>query len=206
LTETRVSFSTQDGLHLEGLLCRGAEDRGWIIFCHPHPLYGGDMYNNVVGVLQEALAQQGFPTLRFNFRGVGGSEGRYADGVGEEEDVRGAVEFVIEKADLPLFLVGYSFGAAVGTKAVVADERVKALICISPPIAMYDFAYLKDDMRPKLFVAGDRDFVCPVKPLKEFFDSLPQPKSIRIIRDVDHFWWGMEGRVADSVIDFLQGL
>jgi alpha/beta superfamily hydrolase len=206
LTETRVSFPTKDGLHLEGLLSRGTEGSGWIILCHPHPLYGGDMYNNVVGVLQGALAQRGFSTLRFNFRGAGGSEGRNVNGVGEEEDVRGAVEFVIEKTDLPLFLVGYSFGAAVGTKAVVADERVKALICISPPIDMYDFSYLKDDMRPKLFVAGDRDFVCPVKPLEEFFDSLPQPKSIRIIRDVDHFWWGMEDRVADSVIDFLQGL
>jgi alpha/beta superfamily hydrolase len=206
LTETRVSFPTQDGLHLEGLLSRGVAGSGWIILCHPHPLYGGDMYNNVVGVLQGALAQRRFSTLRFNFRGVGGSEGRYADGVGEEEDVRGAVEFAIEKADLSLFLVGYSFGAAVGTKAVVADERVKALACISPPIDMYDFSSLKNDTRPKLFVAGDRDFVCPVKPLEEFFDSLPQPKSIRIIRDVNHFWWGREDRVADSVIDFLQGL
>jgi alpha/beta superfamily hydrolase len=206
LTEQRVSFPTQDGLKLEGLLSRGTEGSGWIILCHPHPLYGGDMYNNVVGVLQGALVQQGFSTLRFNFRGAGGSEGSYADGVGEEEDVRGAVEFVIEKADLPLFLLGYSFGAAVGTKAIVADERVKALTCISPPIDMYDFSYLKDDMRPKLFVAGDRDFVCPAKTLEEFFDSLAQPKSIRIIQNADHFWWGMEDRVADSVIDFLQGL
>jgi alpha/beta superfamily hydrolase len=164
------------------------------------------MYNNVVVGLQGALVQQGFSTLRFNFRGVGGSEGRYADGVGEEEDVRGAAEFAIEKADRPLFLVGYSFGAAVGAKAVVADERVKALACVSPPIDMYDFSYLKDDRRPKLFVAGDRDFVCPVKTLEEFFDSLAQPKSIHIIQDVDHFWWGMEDRLADSVIDFLQGL
>jgi alpha/beta superfamily hydrolase len=164
------------------------------------------MYNNVIGGLHRALVQRGFSTLRFNFRGVGKSEGRYADGVGEKEDVRGAVEFAIEKADLPLFLVGYSFGAAVGTKAVVGDKRVKALLCISPPIAMYEFSSFKDDMRPKLFVAGDRDLVCPVKSLEEFFNALPQPKSIRIIQDVDHFWWGMEDRVADSVIDFLQGL
>ena len=164
------------------------------------------MDNNVVGGLQGVLAQRGFSTLRFNFRGVGKSEGAYADGVGEEADVRGAVEFVIEKTDCPLFLVGYSFGAAVGTKAVVADERIRALVCISPPIEMYDFSYLNDVAKPKLLVAGDQDFVCPVKPLEALFDSLMQPKSIHIIPGADHFWWGIENHVADYVIDFLQGL
>jgi len=206
LTEVRISFPTQDGLQLEGLLCRGEEGRGGIILCHPHPLYGGDMDNNVVGGLQGALAQRGFSTLRFNFRGVGKSEGAYADGVGEEADVRGAVDFVIEKTDCPLFLAGYSFGAAVGTKAVVADERVRALACISPPIEMYDFSCLNDVAKPKLLVAGDRDFVCPVKPLEALFDSLMQPKAIHIIPGADHFWGGMEDQVADYVIDFLQGL
>jgi len=206
LTEIPVSFPTEDGLQLEGLLTQGEPGRGGVILCHPHPLYGGDMHNNVVGTLQAALVQEGFSTLRFNFRGVGRSEGGYADGVGEEADVRGAVRFVIEQEDGPLFFVGYSFGAAVGTKAVVADGRVRALVCVSPPIAMYDFSYLTDDRRPKLLVAGDQDFVCPVKPLEELFGSLPQPRSIHIIPGADHFLWRMEDRAADYVIDFLQGL
>jgi len=206
VTEVPVSFPTQYGLQLEGLLSRGEEGRGVVILCHPHPLYGGDMHNNVVGALQKTLAGQGFSTLRFNFRGVGGSGGSYADGIGEEGDVRGAVQFVSEKEDGPLFLVGYSYGAAVGTKAVAADERVRALVCISPPIAMYDFSYLTEDRRPKLMVAGDGDFVCPVTLLEELVSSLPQPRSIHIVPGADHFWGGMEDRVADYVIDFLQGL
>jgi alpha/beta superfamily hydrolase len=164
------------------------------------------MHNSVVRALQRSLTGVGFSTLRFNFRGVGGSEGSDADGVGEEEDVRCAVRFATDEVDCPIFLVGYSFGAAVGTKAVVADERVDALVCISPPVEMYDFSFLKDYERPKLMVAGDRDFVCPVKPLEALFDSLPQQKAIHIIPGADHFWGGMEGRVADCALDFLQGL
>jgi alpha/beta superfamily hydrolase len=166
------------------------------------------MYNNVVGVLQGALVLQGFFTLRFNFRGVGGSGGGYGEGVGEMEDVRGAVNFIMAEmgADVPLYLLGYSFGAYVGMKGVAEDERVKALICISPPVAIYDFATLSEEGRPKLIVTGERDLICPVGPVEELYLSLPQPKVLHIIPGADHFWWGMEDRVADYVIDFLQGL
>ena len=206
MKEAPVSFPTEDGLLLEGLFTRGETGRGCVILCHPHPQYGGDMHNNVVGALQRSLTGAGFSALRFNFRGVGGSAGNYADGLGEEEDVRGAVGFAVEQEDCPIFLAGYSFGAAVGAKAVAEDERVGALACISPPVEMYDFSFLIDYERPKLMVAGDRDFVCPVKPLEALFGSLPQPKAIHIIPGADHFWGGMEGRVADCALDFLQGL
>lgn len=208
MTEVSVSFTTPDGLTIQGLLCRGAEGRGGIILCHPHPQYGGDMYNNVVGGLQGALVQGGFSTFRFNFRGVGESAGEYGEGVKEMEDVRGAVAFYAAElgADVPLYLLGYSFGAHVGVKGVVGDERVKALMCISPPMAIYDFAALRAEGRPKLIVTGERDVVCPVGPVEELYFSLPEPKMLHIIPGADHFWWGMEDRVADYVIDFLQGL
>jgi alpha/beta superfamily hydrolase len=207
LTEVRVSFPTRDGLQLEGLLFRGeGGGRGCIILCHPHPLYGGDMFNNVVEALQGALAHKGFSTLRFNFRGVGGSEGGYGEGDAEMEDVRGAVAFVAGEGAGPLYLAGYSFGAYAGVWGVAADDRVQALVCISPPMAIYDFAALREEKRPKLIVAGKRDLICPVAPLEELFLSLPQPKVLHIVAGADHFWWGIEDQVADYVIDFLQGL
>jgi hypothetical protein len=89
---------------------------------------------------------------------------------------------------------------------VTGDERIKALICISPPVAIYDFAALREEGKPKLIVTGERDVIAPVGPVEELYRSLSQPKILHIIPGVDHFWWGMEDRVADYVIDFLQGL
>jgi alpha/beta superfamily hydrolase len=124
------------------------------------------------------------------------------------EDVRGAVDFMMAEmgADAPLYLLGYSFGAYVGVKGATEDKRVKALMCISPPVSIYDFAALREEGRPKLIVAGERDVICPVRPVEELYLSLPQPKVLHIIPGADHFWWGKEHRVADYVIDFLQGL
>ena len=208
MTETSVSFPTQDGLRLEGLLARGEEDYGGVVLCHPHSLYGGDMYNSVIGGIQGALVPRGFTTLRFNFRGVGGSEGGYGEGVEERKDVRGAVDFITAEmgADVPVYFLGYSFGAYVGVKGVAGDERIRALMCICPPVAIYDFTALKDEVKPKLIVTGERDVIALVGPVEELYRSLPEPKMLHIVPGADHFWRGMEDRVADYVIDFLQGL
>jgi hypothetical protein len=203
--ETRVQFDTEDGLVLEGLLSKGEKGSGRIILCHPHPLYGGDMYNNVVETIQRSLARKGFSTLRFNFRSTGGWGG-YREGAVEVEDVCGAVAFAAAEGDGPLCLAGYSFGAYVGAKGVAADDRVKALILISPPVAMYDFTSLSKEARPKLIVVGERDVICPVPDVETLFLSLPQPKVLRICPGADHFWWGVEALAAASVVDFLQGL
>jgi hypothetical protein len=210
LTEIPVSFSAADGLKLEGLLCRGQgeNESRWVVLCHPHPLYGGDMLNNVVEALQRSLAGEGFSTLRFNFRGVGGSRGEYGEGAAEVKDVRGAVDFIAREAgaDHTCYLLGYSFGAYVGVQGVAADSRVKAIVCISPPVALYDFGVLKEEKRPKLIVSGKRDLICPVPPVEELFASLSEPKTMHICAGADHFWWGMEAHITDYVLDFFQGL
>ena len=179
------------GLTLEGLLSvqEALPVRGGVVLCHPHPLYGGEMDNPVVTVAAEVAFEEGFQTLRFNFRGVGESEGTHADGVGEEDDVKAAIEFLSTKVDgSSLMLVGYSFGARVGLPVAIGDARVKAMVAIAPPLEMYDFDFLKGSKKDKLVVVGDRDLYCPVGKLKELYQHLEDPKSLVVIQGADHFF------------------
>ena len=179
------------GLRLEGLLSvqEALPVRGGVVLCHPHPLYGGEMDNPVIAAAAEAAFQEGFQTLRFNFRGVGESEGTHADGIGEKEDVRAAIEFLSARGDsFPLILVGYSFGARVGLPVAIEDARVKGMVAIAPPLEMYDFDFLKGSKKDKLVIVGDRDLYCPIERLRELYQHLEDPKSLVVIQGADHFF------------------
>jgi len=205
--EERITFNC-GMLRLEGIL--SAPDGGGsfptVIVCHPHPLYGGDMYNNVVSVVSVALVQASIVALRFNFRGVGGSQGEYGGGVGEQEDVEAAISYVatLDKVDAArIGLAGYSAGAGFGLPVGCKDERVKALAAISPPLSMFNFECLKGCVKPKILVCGGRDDFTPADRFMEFYKSLPDPKEFATIVGVDHFWWGHESEVADRVTGFF---
>ena len=107
--EEKISFLS-DGYEIEGLLEKSSLQKG-VVITHPHPLYGGDMHNNVVVAMARVYRQKGYTTLRFNFRGVGNSQGSYGDGVGEQEDVRAAISYLAGLSTLKIDLAGYSFGA-----------------------------------------------------------------------------------------------
>jgi alpha/beta superfamily hydrolase len=184
-------FIPCDGLRLEGLLSvqEALPVRGGVVLCHPHPLYGGEMDNPVVTTAAEAAVEEGFLTLRFNFRGVGKSEGTHADGVGEKDDVRAAIELLNSKVDGPsLILVGYSFGAMVGLPVAIEDARVKGLVAIAPPLEMHNFDFLKGSKKDKLVIVGNRDLYCPVGKLKELYQHLEDPKSLVMIEGANHFF------------------
>jgi len=184
-------FIPCNGLRLEGLLSvqEALPVRGGVVLCHPHPLYGGEMDNPVIAAAAEAAFQEGFQTLRFNFRGVGESEGSHADGIGEKEDVRAAIEFLSARVDgLTLILVGYSFGARVGLPVAIEDARVKGMVAIAPPLEMYDFDFLKGSKKEKLVIVGNRDLYCPIERLREFYQHLEDPKSLVMIQGADHFF------------------
>jgi alpha/beta superfamily hydrolase len=190
MKEAKV-FIPCDGLRLEGLLSvqEALPVRGGVILCHPHPLYGGEMDNPVVTAAAKAAFDEGFLTLRFNFRGVGESEGTHADGVGEKDDVRAAIEFLGSKVDEPsLILVGYSFGATVGLPVANEDARVKGMVAIAPPLEMYDFDFLKGSKKSKLVIVGNRDLYCPIERLEELYQHLEDPKSLVVIQGADHFF------------------
>ena len=209
MREERVKFPSGE-LTLEGIVGVPEGDGPFpaVIVCHPHPLYGGDMYNNVVSTVCAALVQASLVAFRFNFRGVGGSGGSYGDGVGEQEDVRSAIAYVAELGYVDkerIGLAGYSAGAGFGMPVACNDEGVKAICAISPPLSMFDFACLSDCTKPKLLLCGGRDDFTPANRFLEFCEGLPEPKEYGTVDNADHFWWGHESALADRVAAFFTG-
>ena len=206
----RVTFRCGD-LDLEGVLegmpRQPGHKRPAVVVCHPHPVYGGDMHNNVVLAVCDALSEAGIAALRFNFRGVGASKGQFGDGIGEQDDVRAAVDYL---APLPavapgrIGLAGYSFGALVALQAAKNDHRVHALAAVSPPLAMSDLSFMALDQRPKLFVAGSRDDFVPLERFSKLVTSLKEPKEQFVVVGADHFWSGHEATAAQAVVSFFR--
>ena len=190
---------------LETLLNAGSADATHAaIVCHPHPLYGGTLHNKVVFHAMKALNSFGFPVLRFNFRGTGLSEGEHAGGVGEVDDVRAALDWLEREFTLPVIFAGFSFGAAVGLRAAYADPRVAALIALGLPAVpvpsdsgeprVYDFDFLRECAKPKLFVSGSRDQFAPAGKLEALVNTFADPKKLVRIEAGDHFF---EGRLKE---------
>jgi alpha/beta superfamily hydrolase len=185
---------------LEALLNMGAEQatRAALV-CHPHPLYGGTFHNKVVFHTMKALNSCGYPVLRFNFRSAGLSQGEHDHGDGEGEDVRTALDWLDREFHLPLIFAGFSFGAAVGLRVACPDARVGSVIGLGLPVAaidnrVYDFDFLRNCVKPKLFVSGDRDQFGPRAKLEGLVGSLPGPKKLVMIAGADHFF---EGRLRE---------
>lgn len=175
-----------------------------VVLCHPHPQYGGDMHNPVVLATAAALQDAGVATLRFNFRGVGASEGDYAGGRGEADDARGAVEFLRRRVGAaPIALAGYSFGALVALRAGHDHAGVSHLAAIAPPLSMFDVGFLSGCTKPKLFVLGDRDQYCPLSALERCLNGLAEPKQLHCVPGADHFFSGHEASIAQTVAGFL---
>jgi len=183
------------------------------VVCHPHPLFGGTLHNKVVFHAMKALNSFGFPVLRFNFRGTGLSEGVHANGVGEVEDVRAALDWIETEFALPIIFAGFSFGAAVGLRAAYNDDRIPALIALGLPAVpvadrkddrVYDYDFLRTSTKPKLFVSGSRDQFAPPGKLEALVDTFSEPKKLVRIEAADHFF---EGRLREmrETIEFWVG-
>jgi uncharacterized protein len=188
---------------LHGVIMRGdKEGAPAAVICHPHPQFGGSMNNNVVLGIEAALADADFSTLRFDFRGVGRSRGVYGGGTGEVEDVNRAIAFLAADPSVGnIYVVGYSFGAAVGLKAGAASDRVAALVGVAPPTMMYSFDFLSENSKPLLLAAGSLDEFCDAAALQPFAGR-PGVR-IEIINSADHFFMGIEDKAGIIVRDFL---
>ncbi len=209
MKERKVTIPSSAGIRLEGLLTvhEASSFSGGVILCHPHPQYGGDMYNPVIAAGAEAASQEGYSTLCFNFRGVGESEGSYGEGIGEQADVQAAIECLdseLRNPDSFIILFGYSFGAWTALPIAVQDQRVKGMIAVAPPLEMYDFGFLQGCKKRKLFIAGSQDVYCPASVLRKWYERLDEPKSLMIIPGADHFFFSHTHALAQPVKEFLR--
>jgi alpha/beta superfamily hydrolase len=201
INHKHIFFKSGEHL-LEGVLSSCQKSGPGVVICHPHPLYGGNMNNNVVLGLKDTLQEQEFQILRFNFRGVNLSEGNYDDGKGEVNDVVSAVNFLrscpmVESERL--FLVGYSFGAWVGLRAALTINSLKAVAGIAPPCNLFDFSFLPNINTPILIVEGDEDIFCADVKMENFFKKISSFKHKVILPTADHFFSGREGEVGKEV-------
>ena len=175
------------------------------VVCHPHPLYGGTMQNKVVHTLARAMQQFGVPTVRFNFRGVGGSAGSYDGGAGELEDALAACAWARSRwSCTALWLAGFSFGSAVALQAAGAVEPQK-LVTVAPPVGRLIVTPVTRPRCPWLVVQGDRDELVRFDDVKSWVAGYADPPQLLVLRDAEHFFHGRLVELRAGVKRFLSG-
>ncbi|MCP4269678.1 MAG: alpha/beta fold hydrolase [Candidatus Brocadiaceae bacterium] len=221
MIEEHVNFKS-DGMELEGVLSydENALNPPPVILCTPHPHLGGDMENNIITALGSVLAENGFATLRFNYRGVGNSESKLSNIAEEYEywenilnnddfsdaivDTTSAINYlettVGTKAKL---IVGYSFGAILAIMLSVNSSNIGAFASISTPFGRFDTRLLSDCKKPKLFICADNDFAVSNEEVEKEMLNISEPKILDMINDCEHFYIDKEIEIANKVLRFF---
>ncbi len=221
MIEEYINFNS-DGRKIEGILSydEDAGDLPVLLLCPPHPHLGGDMENNVITTLGNVLAENGFVTLRFNYRGVGKSESvfdniadkysywenvlkndDYADALADATSALGYLESAIDTNRS--FIVGYSFGAVVAMMLSVKSVNIRAFALISTPFGRFDPALLVGCIKPKLIICADNDFASSIEDVEEGMLNIPDPKRLEIFENCDHFYIDKEHIIANKVHEFF---
>jgi uncharacterized protein len=178
--------------------------RAAVVFAHPHPLHGGTMHTKAVYRATKALARLGCAVLRFNFRGVGHSEGTFDNGVGELDDFRAGLDCMASQyPGADLWAAGFSFGAYIALTAGERDGRVSTLIGIAPALKMYDFSEVRASTKSKYFVQGERDELCPLAHMQAFFAELSEPKQLVVVPGANHLFNGQVEELGRAVSQML---
>ena len=209
MRQTAISFFSSKGVSLDGVFTSPEDlpaQSPSVIVCHPHPLLGGKMQHPLVTAVCRAAHQQGIASLRFNFRGVGDSQGEFSNGEQEQDDLKAALDIVKLMPGVHrkrLAVVGYSFGASVILRGMKWLRGAGSFVLIAPPIASVRGSRLMNDRRPKLFIAGQRDRVAPSVELQKILDEVRTPLQFTEVPEADHAFEGREAEVADRVAAFL---
>jgi alpha/beta superfamily hydrolase len=213
VNEGRISFPSRDGLSLEGSLDVPAEARSCLVICHPHPRMGGTMDAPLLVALRDEMTSRGWAVTRFNFRGVGSSEGAFATGEDEVADAGGALDFTRRRlGDMPVALAGWSFGGAVALRVVAAEPDVAACVVIAPAIAPKSgvTAGLPDPgnlriQAPVLVICVSNDEQVSPADCRALADQLPNARYVEV-PGANHFFWAKYDVLTHTVATFLDAV
>ncbi|MBF0204398.1 MAG: alpha/beta hydrolase [Desulfamplus sp.] len=196
----KVKIQFESG-ELEGIFKGLGNNRG-VIITHPHPDYGGDMHNGVVMTIEKAYHDNGYSTLRFNFRGTGNSTGDYDTFHDLCDDVAAAYRFMIDRGISDITLAGYSFGAWINAHADEKVERLTHQLLVSPPVSFMDFSQVRGFSCNSFVICGDRDEYAALPAIKRHLESW-NVTSFEIIKGCDHFYSGMVEQLYIAVEKIL---
>ncbi len=202
--EKRITFGSRDQT-LEGLYHDTKGELGLVV-THPHPLYGGDMTNPVVESVATVFSRRNYSTLRFNFRGVGGSDGIHDNGGGEQDDIHAAIEFMISEGKTSLVLAGYSFGTWVMSRMTDLPEEVTKEIFVSPPVAFIPFAENASRPRLGLVVSGEEDDFGPPAMVEKMMVKWNPDAYLKVINNADHFYYGSFPDLELELVQYIRTL
>ena len=192
---------------LEAAMRSSSPARGAAVLAHPHPLHGGSLHNPVVFRCERGLNRAGLTTLRFNFRGVGTSEGAHDEGRGEVEDLAAAATWLRGvEPEVPLILVGYSFGAWCAARHAVNDAKVTALVAIGLPVNRYDFSWLERLRCPMVIVQGSGDEFGDPDEVGALLGRVKPGAELRVVRDTTHRFPGRTTEAAGEVVAAVEDL
>ncbi len=204
-----VIFNGPEG-RLEGRYSHGKPPGAPIaILLHPHPQYGGTMNNKVVFQIFQAFTRRGFSTLRFNFRGVGRSQGVYDEGLGELSDAAAALDWLQScNPNAPqCWIGGFSFGAWIGMQLLMRRPEITGFVSVAPPASMYDFTFLAPCPSSGLFIHGDADEVVPLESVAALAGKLSAQRGItidyRVLPGANHFFHDRIEALSGQIDDYL---
>jgi hypothetical protein len=210
MSEERITFNCGD-LKLEGIIAipEGKSPFPAVVLCHPHPLYGGDMYDSVISTIAQALLNKGIAAFRFNFRGVGESQGNYGGGKNEQDDTVAAIDYITKRNDIvsdKIGLTGYSFGGGVAFNVALKDDKVNALALVSPVIPDSGWKRLSTYSKPKLLVLGNNDEYFPLVKYEPKIKNALKTHEYAIFPATDHFWTTNKVIMAERLAEFFAAI
>ncbi len=208
--ERPISFSSrgQPSLHLEGVLHSpgDTEIAPIIILCHPQPA-SSNMNDTLNSALARRLAEAGMFALRFNFRGVGKSQGQQTDGRLEPLDLAGAIDFALSQPGgnpAKICVIGHGFGAYIAFLYAPFDTRIRTVVSISLPLFRAESGFPKPFVRPKLFITGEFDEICPLYKLEPFVEQLKGPKGIKVIVGARYLMHSYEDATVTTILKYVR--